>query len=198
MTVRAADQIIQVDDGEAFQTARLLAKKEGIFVGMSSGAAMAAALRLAKEMKAGRIVVILPDGGERYLSTTLFVDRKTSGLCMYNTLTRRKDAFVPIQENRVTLYSCGPTLCQDLHIGQARQLVFSDLVRRYLEYKGYEVTHIMNVTDIDDRTIKGAEKEGVGLKILRRSTIRSFSKTWTRSWSRRRRPIPKRASTSRI
>jgi cysteinyl-tRNA synthetase len=161
---KRADRIVHIDDGEAYETARLLAKKEGLFVGMSAGAAMAVALKLAREMKEGRIVVILPDGGERYLSTPLFVDRKTSGLCMYNTLTRRKDPFVPIQENRVTLYSCGPTLCQDLHIGQARQLVFSDLIRRTLEYKGYEVTHVVNVTDIDDRTIEGAEKEGVGLK----------------------------------
>jgi cysteinyl-tRNA synthetase len=161
---KRADRIQHVDDAEAYETARLLAKKEGLFVGMSAGAAMAVALKLAREMKEGRIVVILPDGGERYLSTPLFVDRKTSGLCMYNTLTRRKDAFIPIQENRVTLYSCGPTLCQNLHIGQARQLVFSDLLRRYLESKGYEVTHVVNVTDIDDRTIEGAEKEGVGLK----------------------------------
>ncbi|NTV34544.1 MAG: cysteine--tRNA ligase [Deltaproteobacteria bacterium] len=161
---KRADRIVHIDDGEAYETARLLAKKEGLFVGMSAGAAMAAALRLAREMKEGRIVVILPDGGERYLSTPLFVARKTSGLCMYNTLTRRKDAFVPLQENRVTLYSCGPTLCQDLHIGQARQLVFSDLVRRTLESKGYEVTQVVNVTDIDDRTIEGAEKEGVNLK----------------------------------
>ncbi len=161
---KRADRIVHIDDAEAYDTARLLAKKEGLFVGMSAGAAMAVALRLAREMKEGRIVVILPDGGERYLSTSLFVDRKTSGLCLYNTLTRRKDAFVPLHENRVTLYSCGPTLCQDLHIGQARQLVFSDLVRRTLEYKGYEVTLVVNVTDIDDRTIAGAEKEGVGLK----------------------------------
>ncbi len=69
---KRADRIIHVDDGEAFETARLLAKKEGLFVGMSAGAAMAVALRLAREMKEGRIVVILPDGGERYLSTSSF------------------------------------------------------------------------------------------------------------------------------
>ena len=173
---KRADRIMHVDDGEAFETARLLAKKEGLFVGMSAGAAMAVALRLAREMKEGRIVAILPDGGERYLSTSLFVDRKTSGLCLYNTLTRRKDAFVPIQENRVSLYSCGPTLCQHLHIGQARQLVFSDLVRRTLELKGYEVTHIVNVTDIDDRTIEGAEKEGVDLKEFTERYYQEFLK----------------------
>ena len=72
--------------------------------------------------------------------------------------------------------SCGLTLCQDLHIGQARQLVFSDLVRRTLEYKGYEVTHVVNVTDIDDRTIEGAEKEGVGLKEFTERYYQEFLK----------------------
>ena len=161
---RLAHRIINVEDEEAFETARMLAKKEGIFAGMSSGAAMAVALKVAKEMKEGRIVVLFPDGGERYLSTTLFADKKVKGLALYNTLTRKKEVFVPTHENRVSLYSCGPTLCQFLHVGQARQLVFSDLLRRYLEYKGYEINHVVNLTDLDDRTIQGAEKEGVPLK----------------------------------
>ena len=159
-----ADRIVNIDDEEAYYTARMLAKEEGIFVGMSSGAGMAIALRLAKEMKKGRIVVIMPDGGERYLSTPLFTDRKKSGLLLYNTLTRKKEEFTPIQENRVTMYSCGPTLCQLIPIGQYRRFLFSDLIRRYLEFRGYTVTHIINVTDLDDRTIEGAEKAGVSLK----------------------------------
>lgn len=156
-------RIINIDDEEAFQTARLLAVKEGMFVGMSSGAAMAAALGVAREIPEGRIVVILPDGGERYLSTPLFTVRKKSGLHLYNTLTRSKEDFLPIKENHVSIYSCGPTLCQDIHIGQCRQFVFADLVKRYLILKGFRVTHIMNVTDLDDRTIQGAEGEGLSL-----------------------------------
>ncbi|MFH1123769.1 MAG: cysteine--tRNA ligase, partial [Pseudomonadota bacterium] len=159
-----ADRIINIDDEEAYQTARMLAKKEGVFVGMSSGAAMAAALKLARQIKKGRIVVIMPDSGERYLSTPLFVDKRESGLTIYNTLTRKKESFIPIQENRVTLYTCGPTLCQLIHIGQCRRFVFADLIKRYLEFKGYAVTHIMNVTDLDDRTIEGAERAGVPLR----------------------------------
>jgi cysteinyl-tRNA synthetase len=85
------DRIVNIEDEEAYHTARVLAKKEGLLVGMSAGAAMAAALRLAREMKEGRVVVILPDGGERYLSTTLFVDRKESGVTIYNTLTRKRN-----------------------------------------------------------------------------------------------------------
>jgi len=160
---KRADRIINIDDEEAYDTARMMAKREGLFAGMSSGAAMAGALRLAREMKQGRIVVILPDGGERYLSTPLFMDKKRSGLFVYNTLTRKKEEFIPLQEKRVAMYTCGPTLCQLIHIGHARRFVFADLVRRYMEYKGYAVTHVMNVTDLDDRTIEGAERAGKSL-----------------------------------
>jgi len=159
-----ADRIIKIDDEEAYHTARVLARKEGIFVGMSSGAAMAAALKLAGEKTEARIVVILPDGGERYLSTSLFTDRKKSGQFLYNTLTRKKEAFIPIEENRVKIYSCGPTLSQPISIGEYRRYIFSDLLRRYMEFTGYNVTHIINLTDLDDRTIEGAEREGLSLK----------------------------------
>jgi len=161
---KRADQIINIEDEEAFETARMLARKEGIFVGMSSGAAMAVALKVARKMERGRIVVLLPDGGERYLSTSLFMARKKSGLRVYNTMTRRKEDFVPIKENHITLYSCGPTLCQVIDLVQCRRLIFSDLISRYMSYRGYDVTHIMNVTDLDDRTIEGAQRAGVSLK----------------------------------
>ncbi len=157
-------RIINIDDEEAYHTSRMLARKEGIFAGMSSGAAMAAALKLAGEMSKGRIVVILPDGGERYLSTPLFEVKRKSGLRLYNTFKRKKEDFVPIEENRITMYTCGPTLCHLIHLGQCRRFLFSDLIRRYLEFKGYQVTHIMNVTDLDDRTIEGAGKAGISLK----------------------------------
>jgi len=171
-----ADRIINIEDEEAYYTSRLLAREEGIFVGMSSGAAMAIALRLAKEMEKGRMVVIMPDGGERYLSTPLFVVKKKSGMLLYNTLSRKKDELVPIDENRIRMYSCGPTLCQLIHVGQCRRFVFSDLVRRYLEFKGYSVTHIMNVTDLDDRTIEGAEKAGQSLKDFTEAYYQEFLK----------------------
>ncbi len=170
------DKIIHIDDDEAFETSRLLARKEGFFVGMSSGAAMAAAIRLAREMDQGRIVVILPDGGERYLSTSLFLSKKKSGLRVYNTMTRQKEDFIPIQENRVGMYSCGPTLCKPIHVGQCRLFVLSDLIRRYLEFKGYQVTHIMKVTDLDDRTIQGAEAAGESLKAFTSRYYEAFLK----------------------
>ncbi|MBW1720929.1 MAG: cysteine--tRNA ligase [Deltaproteobacteria bacterium] len=168
------DKMIHISDEEAFDTARRLAKMEGIFAGMSSGAAVAGAIRIAGEIKRGRIVVILPDGGERYLSTSLFADVKKSGLFLYNTFTRRKEEFVPIEEKRVSIYSCGPTLCQHIHVAQCRRFLFADLLRRYLEFKGYEVTLIMNVTDLDDRTIAGAEKAGMPLKDFTEQYYRAF------------------------
>ncbi len=168
------DRIIHIDDEEAFHTARELAKKEGLFVGMSSGAAMAAALRVAREMDSGRIVVVLPDGGERYLSTPLFTVKKTTGIHFYNTLTRRREEFIPLHEDRVTIYSCGPTLCQYITLGQCRRFIFADLLRRYLEYKGFRVTHIMNLTDLDDRTIQGAEKAGMSLQDFTQRYYRAF------------------------
>ena len=157
------DRIIHIDDEEAFETARQLAKQEGIFVGMSSGAAMAAALKLAEDMPEGRIVTLLPDGGERYLSTPLFMVKKKSGLRIYNTMTREQEEFTPLEENRVNMYSCGPTLAQHIHLGQCRRFLFADLIRRYLEFKGYDVNFIMNITDLDDRTIHGADKAGLSV-----------------------------------
>ncbi len=157
-------RIMHIDDGEAYETSRILAKEEGIFVGMSSGAAMAAALRIAEEINEGRIVVILPDTGERYLSTPLFMTKKKSGLRLYNTLKRKKEEFVPLADDKVGMYTCGPTACHLIHLGQCRRFLFADLIRRYMELKGYQVTHIMNVTDLDDRTIKGAEEAGETLK----------------------------------
>ncbi len=168
------DRTIHIDDQEAYETARMLAKKEGIFVGMSSGAAMAAALHMAKEMKKGRIVVIIPDGGERYLSTPLFVTKKRSGLRIYNTMNRKKEEFIPIEENKVSMYSCGPTLCEFISLDHARRFLFSDLIRRYMEFKGFQVTHIMNVTDLDDRTIENAEAAGMPIKDFTKKYYKAF------------------------
>ncbi len=169
-----ADEIVHIDDEEAFETTRRLAREEGIFAGMSSGAAVAAALKLAAGMDQGRIVVILPDGGERYLSTSLFVDRKKSGLMVYNTLTRTKEAFVPLEENRVSIYACGPTMCEHIRIGHCRRIVFVDLLHRYLVLRRYEVRLIMNVTDLDDRTIQRALDEGVPLREFTDRYYRAF------------------------
>jgi len=84
-------------------------------------------------------------------------------LRLYNTMTRRKEEFVPLDPPNVGLYTCGPTVYSYIHIGNLRTFMFEDLLRRYLSYKGFRVTQVMNITDIDDKTIKGAKEEGVPL-----------------------------------
>lgn len=170
------DRIVHIADEEAFQMTRRLAKEESIFVGMSSGAAMAAALDVAQEMKEGVVVVICPDGGERYLSTNLFTDRKRTGIRFYNTLNRQMDEFTPIKENEVTIYSCGPTVSKLIDLGECRRYVVADLLRRYLEYKGFAVNLIINITDLDDRTIQGAEAAGKDLKTFTDTFYQEFLK----------------------
>ncbi|HTR20986.1 MAG TPA: cysteine--tRNA ligase [Gemmatimonadales bacterium] len=84
-------------------------------------------------------------------------------LRLYNTLTRESEDFHPLAPPRVTLYTCGPTVWNYAHIGNFRTFLFEDLLRRYLEYSGYDVFHIMNLTDVDDRTIKAAAAAGKSL-----------------------------------
>jgi len=84
-------------------------------------------------------------------------------LQFWNTLKRKKEKFLPLQPNRVGLYTCGPTVYDFAHIGNLRAYIFEDILRRYLEYCKYDVTHIMNITDIDDKTIKRSIEEGVSL-----------------------------------
>ncbi len=88
---------------------------------------------------------------------------RTMPLQLFNTLTRRIEEFTPLAPPRVTFYMCGPTVYNFAHIGNFRTFVFGDLLRRYLEYSGYDVFMIMNLTDVDDRTIKAAAESGVSL-----------------------------------
>jgi len=168
------DRIIHIDDETAFQAARKLAKDEGIFVGMSSGAAMAAALDVSREIKHGVVAVVCPDSGERYLSTDLFTDRRKTGIRFYNTLTRQIDEFTPLREKEVTMYSCGPTVSKRINLGECRRYVVADLLKRYLEYKGFSVSHIINITDLDDRTIQAAEAAGQDLKPFTETYYQKF------------------------
>ena len=80
---------------------------------------------------------------------------------LFNTMSRRKEEFVPLEEGKVRMYVCGPTVYNLIHIGNARPMIIFDTVRRYLEYKGYEVNYVSNFTDVDDKIIKKAIEEGV-------------------------------------
>jgi cysteinyl-tRNA synthetase len=137
---------------------------------------MVIAQKQAEKMAEGTIVVIFPDGGERYLSTPLFTVREKIGLKLFNTMGRIKEPFEPLLPGKVSLYSCGPTAHARMHVGECRRFVFSDLLYRYLEYRGYDVTHIMNITDLDDKTINGSEKAGLKLSEFTAKHIDSFKK----------------------
>ena len=80
---------------------------------------------------------------------------------LYNTLTRTKEEFVPLEEGKVRMYVCGPTVYNFIHIGNARPFIMFDTLRRYLQYKGYEVTFVQNFTDVDDKIIKRGHEEGI-------------------------------------
>ncbi len=96
------------------------------------------------------------------------------GIRIYNDLTRRKEDFVPLEPGKVRFYNCGPTVYDYFHIGNARNFVVFDTVRRYLEYRGYKVTFVQNFTDIDDRMIKRARERGITVQELAEEMIRAY------------------------
>ncbi len=172
------DEIVHVADDDAYEIARRLAREEGIFVGMSAGAAMRVALDEAAALDGGgTVVTLLPDGGERYLSTPLFVSDKTPvPLRLHNTLTRREDDLVPLRPGHVGIYACGPSLDGPPDLGLCRRMVFADLLRRYLTFRGFGVKLVVNLADIDDRTVTQCLAEG--------AEIGEFTGRWERAFHR--------------
>lgn len=95
---------------------------------------------------------------------------------LFNTMTRKKEEFVPLEEGKVRMYVCGPTVYNLIHIGNARPMIVFDTVRRYMEYKGYEVNFVSNFTDVDDKIIKKAIEEGVSAEEVSRRYIEECKK----------------------
>lgn len=93
---------------------------------------------------------------------------------LYNTLTARREPFVPIEEGKVKMYACGPTVYNFFHVGNARCFVIFDMLRRYFEYRGYEVTFVQNFTDIDDKVIRRANEEGVDYTEIAERYIKEY------------------------
>ncbi len=91
---------------------------------------------------------------------------------IYNTLTRKKEEFIPLEEGKVKMYVCGPTVYDYIHIGNARPMIVFDTVRRYFEYKGYDVNYVSNFTDVDDKIIRRANQEGVDAAVISERFIR--------------------------
>jgi cysteinyl-tRNA synthetase len=177
-------KIVNVTDEDAFRTARMLARKEGIFVGMSSGAAMFVAMQRAAEVKNGYVVALFPDGGERYLSTPLFIrkekqETRQQQLRLYNTMSRKKELFRPVHKKKITFYACGPTAYELPNLAHCRRFVVADLMTRYLQFKGFEVKSFMNFTDLDDNTIAGAEQAGLPLKEFTDQYVSAFREAIT-------------------
>jgi cysteinyl-tRNA synthetase len=95
-------------------------------------------------------------------------------LKVYNTLTRKKEEFKPLKKGKVGFYSCGPTVYNYAHIGNLRTYIFNDLLKRTLEFLGFRVNHVMNITDVDDKTIRGSVKEGESLEKFTRKYEKIF------------------------
>jgi cysteinyl-tRNA synthetase len=160
---KAMDQILHVEDEAAFECCRNLAREEGLFVGMSSGAALAGALKLAAGLDAegrqGLIVAIFPDGGERYLSTTLFAPKAQGGLRLMNLAAGAKTQLAAA--GGLNIYAIGPSLDEPDDPDAWRRLVLADVLARHLASQGAEVKLAVGLADLDDRTLAAARAAGL-------------------------------------
>ncbi len=93
---------------------------------------------------------------------------------LYNSMTMRKEDFVPIEEGKVKMYACGPTVYNFIHVGNARPIIMFDVLRRYFEYRGYDVKFVQNFTDVDDKIIKRANEEGISSSEVAEKYIKEY------------------------
>ena len=100
-------------------------------------------------------------------------------LKIFNTLSRKKEVFKTIESGKVRMYVCGPTVYDDAHVGHAMSAMVFDIIRRYLEYRGYEVNHVMNYTDVDDKIIVRANEMDIDPFVLAEGYITEFKQQLT-------------------
>ena len=93
---------------------------------------------------------------------------------IYNTMTNRQEEFVPIEQGKVKMYVCGPTVYNKIHLGNARPIIVFDVLARYFKYRGYEVEYVQNFTDVDDKIIKRANEEGISPEEVTKKYIEGF------------------------
>jgi cysteinyl-tRNA synthetase len=116
-------------------------------------------------------------------------------ITVYNTLTREKEAFSTIEPGKVRMYVCGPTVYSDAHVGHAMSSIVFDFIRRYLEYKGFEVRHVMNFTDVDDKIIARAAALGEEPSVLANRYTETYKEQLDRLNVRRPTVFPRVSQT---
>jgi cysteinyl-tRNA synthetase len=102
------------------------------------------------------------------------METSTENIHFFNTLTRKKERFIPLEKGKVKIYTCGPTVYDFAHIGNFRAFIFEDLLHRWLRYRGFKVTQVMNLTDVDDKTITASRKQKISLKEYTEHYARAF------------------------
>ncbi|MBI4807143.1 MAG: cysteine synthase [Desulfovibrio sp.] len=150
---RELGAVVRVEDEEAFEMARRLARQEGILAGMSGGAAVAAAVRLCSELESGVVVVILPDGGERYLSTELFATPETKGVRLRSIADGKQVHLLP---GPAGLYTLGPSLDATGDAESWRRIVLLDVLARHARSRGLDAQVAAGLADMDDRALAAA------------------------------------------
>jgi cysteinyl-tRNA synthetase len=144
------DRKINVADDEAYDTARRLAREEGLFVGMSSGAAMAGAIAECRRLAEGVLVVVLADGGERYLSTPLFAAAEKTRMNVWNAARRAIAPLEPARPDTLSVYTCGANAARPLSPAEGRRFLLADLLCRHLRRRGFTVKHLVDVPDAEE------------------------------------------------
>jgi len=161
----ALDAIVPVEDAEAFEMARRLAREEGLLVGMSGGAAMSAAARLAGELSEGLIVTILPDGGERYLSTTLFAVPEKKGVALAS-VAAAEPVYLDPAGAAPGLFTFGPPLAAPGDLDAWRRVVTLDVLARSLTRGGGRPVLAVGLADLDDRCLEAARAAGKKCRVF--------------------------------
>ncbi len=154
------DRIIRVQDNNAFEACRRLAKEEGVFVGMSSGAAMAGAADIASELDEGMVVTIFPDGGERYLSTPLFRPQVMNGPKIFDHSTG-EDKVLSLAEAETGLFTMGPSFDNPYDPEAFRRIILLDVLARHLEREGAKVSALVGLADLEDQTLAASRERGI-------------------------------------
>ncbi|EPR42787.1 cysteine synthase [Desulfovibrio sp. X2] len=154
------DEIVHVEDEAAFAMARRLAREEGLLVGMSSGAAAAAAVRLAAELDEGLVVFLCPDSGERYLSTSLFATPERTGQRMFSLASEAKEVLLPGPKG-LSVFTPGPALDALSDAEAWRRILLADVVVRAQAARGNAAQAVVGLADMDDRALEAARAAGM-------------------------------------